>query len=73
MHTTGDEVVPYWHAPLFAQKVAAAGSSAFHEHRQVTGFGHCNFSPIQVLTAFGDIVARVNARSLYLPLIASDS
>lgn len=71
LHTTGDEVVPYWHAPLYAQKVEATGSSAFYEHRQVNGFGHCTFQPLEVLAAFDTIVARVNARSLYLPWIAA--
>ncbi|MFN3333971.1 MAG: alpha/beta hydrolase family protein [Caldilinea sp.] len=69
LHTTGDEVVPYWHAPIYAQKVAAASSDGFYEHRQVNRFGHCAFQPLEVLSAFSDIVARANTRSLYLPLI----
>jgi pimeloyl-ACP methyl ester carboxylesterase len=71
LHTTGDEVVPYWHAPLYAQKVATAGSAVFYEHRQVDRFGHCAFQPLEVLSAFDDIVARANARSIYLPWIAA--
>lgn len=70
LHTTGDEVTPYWHAALYAQKVAAAGSGAFYEQRQVNRFGHCNFQAWEVLNAFDDIVARANARSFYLPWIA---
>ncbi len=73
MHTTGDEVVPYWHVPAYQQKVEAAGSTAFYEHRRIEGFGHCAFQPAPVLAAFSDIVTRVNARALYLPLIAADA
>lgn len=71
LHTTGDEVVPYWHAPLYTQKVQTTGSGAFYEHRQVNRFGHCAFQPLEVLGAFSDIVARANARSLYLPWVAA--
>lgn len=72
MHTTGDEVVPYWHAPLYAKKVDATGSSALYEHRPVNRFGHCAFQPSEVLDAFNAIVIKANARAFYLPLIASD-
>ncbi|HQY94875.1 prolyl oligopeptidase family serine peptidase [Caldilinea sp.] len=71
LHTTGDEVAPYWQAALYAQKVAAAGSGAFYEHRSVNRFGHCAFQSWEVLDAFDYIVARANARSLYLPWIAA--
>ncbi len=70
MHTTGDPVVPYWHAKLYAQKVAAAGSDAFYENRPVTAYGHCKFNTISLALAFNDLAARANQRALYLPIVA---
>ena len=73
MHTTGDEVVPYWHVATYQQKIDAAGSSAFYEHRRFDRFGHCNFTALEVQTAFAAISERVNARSFYLPAILLDA
>jgi hypothetical protein len=51
LHTTGDEVVPFWHEPLYLAKVLLTG------HRglvplPVARYGHCNFTTNEILTAF---------------------
>lgn len=51
LHTTGDEVVPFWHEPLYLVKVLLTG------HRGLTPlpiarYGHCNFTTNEILTAF---------------------
>ncbi len=51
LHTTGDEVVPFWHEPLYLAKVLLTG------HRglvplPVARYGHCNFTTTEILTAF---------------------
>lgn len=59
LHTTGDEIVPYRHAELFGERVAQAGSGALHEHEAIPRYGHCNFEALEVVAAFGRLVARV--------------
>lgn len=53
IHTTGDPIVPFFHQPLFADKVAAQGQSELLERTDVDRFGHCAFTPSEILAAFG--------------------
>jgi hypothetical protein len=53
IHTTGDPIVPFFHQPLYADKVAAAGRSEDLERRDVERFGHCAFTSSEILAAFG--------------------
>jgi hypothetical protein len=52
LHTTGDPNVPFFHQPLYAGKVAAAGRSGLLHRSDVERFGHCAFTSIEVLAAF---------------------
>jgi pimeloyl-ACP methyl ester carboxylesterase len=52
MHTTGDEIVPYWHEPLYTAKTIAAGSFFKHINIPISRYGHCNFKASEVLAAF---------------------
>lgn len=72
LHTTGDEVTPYWHAVAYEQKVTAVGSSEFYEPRRVERFGHCNFTLPEVQDAFTDIAQQAAARLFYLPAITAE-
>jgi hypothetical protein len=51
LHTTGDEVIPFWHELLYLPKVDLSGRGRFFPIPAVT-YGHCNFSAEQVVTAF---------------------
>ncbi|HUQ15086.1 MAG TPA: hypothetical protein VM094_03455 [Gemmatimonadales bacterium] len=53
IHTTGDPIVPFFHQPLYADKVAAAGRSELLERSDVERFGHCAFTSSEILAAFG--------------------
>ena len=52
IHTTGDPIVPFFHQPLYADKVAAAGRSELLERSDVERFGHCTFTSTEILAAF---------------------
>jgi pimeloyl-ACP methyl ester carboxylesterase len=52
IHTTRDPIVPFFHQPLYADKVAAAGRSALLERSDVERFGHCSFTSSEILAAF---------------------
>ena len=59
IHTTGDEVVPYWQELRYLNKVETS------EKGQVTPipidrYGHCAFSSQEVLGAFNLLVSQVN-------------
>jgi len=58
LHTTKDEVVPYWHELLYFAKVKAAGSSDVILI-PTSRYGHCNFTTAEVLAAFGLLVLKV--------------
>lgn len=60
IHTTLDEIIPYWHEPLYRAKIVASGREALHQDLPVPRYGHCNFQPaevIQALALLADMVA----------------
>jgi pimeloyl-ACP methyl ester carboxylesterase len=71
LHTTGDPVVPYWHATRYLSKTIAAGHGDLHVHFRVDRHGHCSFEMGEVLEAFAEMVAMAKyPYRLYLPVIA---
>jgi pimeloyl-ACP methyl ester carboxylesterase len=70
LHTTGDHVVPYWHATRYRAKTIAAGNNPWHEHLEADRYGHCSFTSGEVLGAFdrlGSMVERPHR--VFLPLL----
>jgi hypothetical protein len=51
LHTQGDEVVPFWYEPLYLLKVLLTGHSGLLP-LPVARYGHCSFTPNELLTAF---------------------
>ena len=51
LHTTGDELVPFSHEPLYLAKVLFSGHSGLVP-LPVARYGHCNFTGPEILTAF---------------------
>ncbi len=68
LHTTGDFVVPYWHATLYREKVAQAGSASLHRHIRSNVHGHCTFNALEVIAAF-QALERMMQRRVHLPLL----
>ncbi len=66
IHTTGDEIVPYWHEPLYRIKVFRNGSGLYHSNIPVFRYGHCNFAQAEVLAAFAVLVLKVTGADLLL-------
>lgn len=58
MHTTGDEVVPFWHQVLYRQKLRSGGSLAYVIQIPINRYGHCNFTSTEILAAFAVLVLR---------------
>lgn len=68
LHTTGDPVVPYWHATRYRGKTIRADNIALHEHFEANRYGHCNFESTEVLDAFMRLVDMVNNPPPYRPV-----
>jgi hypothetical protein len=51
LHTTADEVVPFWHELLYLPKVDLSGRGRFFP-LPAFRYGHCNFTTNEVLGAF---------------------
>jgi pimeloyl-ACP methyl ester carboxylesterase len=69
LHTTGDEVVPYWHATQYRDMIIAAGRGSLHKQLEVDRHGHCAFGFEDILNAFTALVDMVERRYVFLPLI----
>jgi len=74
LHTTGDEIVPYWHQAQYEFKLAATGRSALQQHMPVDRYGHCNFSANEVVSAFQSLLVLMDhppevKHRLLLPLV----
>ena len=59
LHTTLDPAVPYFHKDAYAQVVDQAGASDWLAQIPVERYGHCNFTPEEVLGAFTALVTWV--------------
>jgi hypothetical protein len=59
LSTSHDPVLPGFHQAIYSGLVAAAGNSDFLVQRTVPRYGHCNFTPAELATAFSDLVAWV--------------
>jgi pimeloyl-ACP methyl ester carboxylesterase len=64
MHTTGDQIVPFAQASMYAAKQHATTTGRF-VLLPVSRYGHCNFTTGEVLSAFDQLTSQ---RS-YLPLV----
>lgn len=56
LHTTRDPAIPFAHESLFATAVADAGESALLVQRPIDRWGHCAFTPAEILSGFSDLV-----------------
>jgi hypothetical protein len=74
IHTTLDEIIPYWHEPLYRDKIVAQGQEALHRNQPVPRYGHCNFQPGEVVAALLQLVEMVDAQKsqykVLLPIVA---
>lgn len=62
LHTLGDLFVPFHMEQEYARRVAAHAGSHLLVQRATRDFGHCSFTPIELVTAFTDLVKWVEYR-----------
>ncbi len=56
MHTTGDEIVPYFHEPRYRLKTVLSGDAGLHRNLKVERYGHCNFTAGEALLALARLL-----------------
>jgi pimeloyl-ACP methyl ester carboxylesterase len=62
LHTTGDPIVPFGQASLYAGKVTQAGAPAWFTQIDVDRYGHCAFQADELLSAFASLWQKVDDR-----------
>jgi pimeloyl-ACP methyl ester carboxylesterase len=63
LHSTGDEIVPYWHQLLYLGKAAPSGGGSLTSI-PIVRYGHCNFTSAEILAAFGLLVRKSTGQRL---------
>ena len=58
MHTVNDEIVPFWHEVLYQVKARPTGRGRLTPI-VIDRYGHCNFTGVEALVAFGLLVEQV--------------
>lgn len=66
LHTTGDEIVPFWHQKLYREKLAANGAGGVVQ-LPVLRYGHCNFKTTEVIVGFYLMVLKATSLPMYVP------
>ena len=61
LHTRWDPIVPLFNEDRYRDMVAQAGCSDMLKQETVDRFGHCTYTPDQLVAAFDELVAWVNA------------
>jgi len=56
LHTLGDLFVPFSMEQIYAQRVAENGASHLLVQRAIRDFGHCTFTPEELITGFVELV-----------------
>ena len=59
LHNRWDPLVPFFHEPLFATRVADAGANGLLLQRSAATYGHCNFTIDEQIQAITDLAAWV--------------
>ncbi|MBL8058241.1 MAG: hypothetical protein JNK29_16170, partial [Anaerolineales bacterium] len=72
LHTTGDEIVPFWHEVQYFGKLRLSGAGRFLPI-PVFRYGHCAFQPAEIQVAFAILVAQVTGRMPALPAEAAQA
>jgi hypothetical protein len=67
IYTTGDHIVPVWHESLYRNKTTSSFSSwLLYSGIKVSRYGHCTFTPEEVLGAFALLVLKATGQNLVL-------
>ena len=63
LHTTRDEIIPFWHEPLYARKAVPTGAGSLVQI-PIARYGHCEFTAGELIAGFGLLVRQVTGTRL---------
>lgn len=63
LHTTSDELIPYWHETAYIAKVSTSGNGSLVPV-PIPRFGHCNFTSTELIGALATLVLQVSGLEL---------
>jgi pimeloyl-ACP methyl ester carboxylesterase len=67
IYTTGDHIIPIWHQSLYRNKTLNSLTSfLLYSGITVSRYGHCTFTPEEVLGAFALLVLKATGQNLIL-------
>lgn len=58
IHTTGDNVIPFWHNPAYRLKTFVNGNSLLHSGIPVNNYGHCAIEESHVIAALVILITK---------------
>jgi hypothetical protein len=61
LHTIGDNLVPVQNESYYSQLVSQAGSGSLLRQAYTSSFGHCNFSPSELVAGVQAVMRRVTS------------
>jgi len=64
LHTTGDQIIPFWHEPLYRAKVERTASASKHINIPILRYGHCNFKAPEVLFGFALLILQTTGQQI---------
>jgi pimeloyl-ACP methyl ester carboxylesterase len=73
LHTTGDPIVPYWHALKYNEKVLLNSKGGAYLHIPVERYGHCSFELPEILAGFNWLVLQSTGQPLNLAALPLDA
>lgn len=73
LHTTGDPIVPYWHALKYNDKVLLNSKGGAYLHIPVERYGHCSFELPEILAGFNWLVLQSTGQPLNLAALPLDA
>jgi pimeloyl-ACP methyl ester carboxylesterase len=65
VHTTGDPIVPYWHATLYRLKTLTSGSGFMYSNIPILRYGHANIKSTEALAGFALLILKVTGNELF--------
>jgi pimeloyl-ACP methyl ester carboxylesterase len=65
LHTTGDPIVPYWHATLYRLKTLTSKSGFMYSNIPILRYGHANINSTEALAGFALLIMKVTGNELF--------
>ncbi|WP_319481611.1 hypothetical protein [uncultured Draconibacterium sp.] len=59
IHTTGDNVTPFWHDEIYRTKILSNGNGLLHTSLPVENYGHCTIEESDIVNGLGIVITKI--------------